>query len=481
MTASPSPSCSRSDAADPFPALSGCRRILVVDDEENIRHMLAVLLRRHGYDVHVSEQAEQALQFLRSRVIDLVLSDIRMPGLDGLQLADALLKRPDPPGLVLMSAFGAHEQAIEAIRRGADDYIAKPFHNEDLLFVLRKVAERRLLRSENLALRAIAAGHATEGDLIARSEAMRGILRMLDKVARHDATVLLSGESGTGKERLARSLHARSHRCDGPFVAINCSAIPETLLESELFGHVRGAFTGADRERQGLFESAAGGTLLLDEIHELPLPLQPKLLRVLQEGEIRRLGDTRTRPIDVRIVAAGSRPLDQLVDEGSFRDDLYYRLNVIALHIPPLRERRDDIPPLIDRFLARARLRFERPIEGFSSEAMRRLLAWSWPGNVRELENVVERAILLAESGHLDVDTLPDPVQAGPATPSGVHAPLPDTLSIKEATRALEKHLIASALRRTGGNRTQASRLLDLSHRALLYKIRDYFPDGAPE
>lgn len=464
---------------DPFRAHPECQRVLVVDDEENIRHLVEVLLGRHGYRVTTASNADHALQHLREHDADLILSDVRMPGMDGLELTRTLRQEGRAAHVVLMSAFGDRQQAIDAIREGAMDHIPKPFRNEDLLFLLRKCAERIALQRENARLRAALESRDADTGLVARSPAMRAILDTVRKIAAYDATVLLAGESGTGKEQIARLIHSLSDRRKGPFVAINCAAIPESLLESELFGHSRGAFTGADRDRQGLFEAASEGTLLLDEIHELPLPIQPKLLRVLQERQIRRVGESRTRPVDARIIAAGITPLEQLVRDGRFREDLFYRLNMISLTLPPLRERAEDIPPLVERFLLHAAHRHGQTVRGFSPSAMNALLHWPWPGNVRELENTVERAVLLADSEVLGPDALPPALRGEETSP---HSPVAlDSLSIKEGTRRLERTLIERALRQTDGNRTHAARLLEISHRALLYKIKDYFPDGPPE
>jgi two-component system response regulator AtoC len=452
--------------------------LLLVDDEENIRFSLARLLERHGYRVTTAVDGEDALQRLQRHEFDIVLSDLRMPKRDGLELLAELRQRRVLANVVLMSAYASRDDALAAVRAGAADYVAKPVNPEELLFTLRKVHERSALQRENEALRRAARGADGFHGILARSAPMRRVFDTVRKIAEYRTTVLLSGESGTGKEMVARALHTSSSRRDAPWVAVNCGAIPEPLLESELFGHVRGAFTDATRDKVGLFEEANGGTLFLDEIGDLPLLLQVKLLRVLQESEIRRVGDNRVRTIDVRIVAASVHDLGQRVREGRFREDLYYRLNVLPLHLPPLRERPEDIPLLADHFVQRLRALLDRDVRGISPQAMATLTEYGWPGNVRELENVIERAMVLSEGSLLGVDDLPDHIRA---TATSVRSLIDtDELSIKRANRVLEATLIQRALERTGGNRTAASRLLEISHRALLYKLKDYFPDGVP-
>ncbi len=453
--------------------------VLVVDDEENVRHLVSLVLRREDLAVEACADGEEALRRIHARDYDVVLCDLRMPQLDGLGLLAKLRDNPGASTVVVMSAYADHDVALDAIRAGAFDYIAKPFRNDELVFTVRKALEHRRLRRENESLRLAARGAEGFAGIIARSPAMTRVFATIRKVADYRSTVLLSGESGTGKEMVARALHTESSRRDGPFVAVNCGAIPEPLLESELFGHVRGAFTDASRDKRGLFEEANGGTLFLDEIGDMPLSLQVKLLRVLQEGEIRRVGDSKSRPIDVRVVAASLHDLDDLVRAGRFREDLFYRLNVLPLRLPPLRERPEDIPLLIEHFLQRYNDLIGTRVHGVSPQAMERLTAYAWPGNVRELENVIERALVLADTDIIGVETLPDALRA-PVSP--LRAVLADDdLSVKRATRAIEILLIARALTKTGGNRTRAAELLELSHRALLYKIKEYFPDGVPD
>ena len=447
-------------------------RALVVDDEENIRLVLRTLLKKHGYDVSTAASAEEALEMLAKEPADFVLADVRMPGMSGLELCGELEARGFGGTIIVMSAFGSVDLAIEAMKAGAYDYVSKPFKQDEVLLALRKAEERESLRRENAKLKAEARDRARLGSMIGASEGMQRIFRMIEKVAGYSTTVLVRGESGTGKELVARALHDRSVRRDAPFVPVNCGAIPEALLESELFGHKRGAFTDAHQDKKGLFEVADGGTLFLDELGELPLALQVKLLRALQEGTIRALGATQDRKVDVRVVAATVRDLEQEVDEGRFREDLYYRLDVLQIVVPPLRDRKEDIPLLLERFMEKNNAKLGTSVEGISAEARRVLLAYGWPGNVRELQNVVERAVVLCERNTIGREDLP-PKLLDPVDPTKLVL-ASDELSIKKMQRFMEKTLIARALERTDGNRTQAAKLLELSHRALLYKLKDY-------
>jgi two-component system response regulator AtoC len=455
------------------------RRVLVVDDEENLRHMLQILLKREGYEPVGASSVDAAVGELAKHPFDVVLVDLRMPGRGGLELVDEVRRRKLDTTVVVMTAYGSREVAIEAMKRGAYDYLSKPFEADELVLLLRKAEERERLFRENQTLRRQlrAGGQEVEGglgDMVAKSARMTEVFRTLRKIAEFKTTVLVGGESGTGKELIARALHQHSPRKDGPFIAVNCGAIPATLLESELFGHRKGAFTDANRDRRGLFEEASGGTLFLDEIGELPLVLQVKLLRVLQEEEIRRLGDIQDIKVDVRVVAATARDLVAEVQRGAFREDLFYRLNVVNLHLPPLRDRREDIPLLVAHFLERMNARMGLSIAGVSPEAMRLLVEHEWPGNVRELENTVERAMVLCEGSQIDAESLPDKLRAGGKTPTPAPARDDADLSIKRASRRSEEDLIRRALVKTGGNRTRAAELLEISHRALLYKIKEY-------
>ncbi|MCC6644196.1 MAG: sigma-54-dependent Fis family transcriptional regulator [Polyangiaceae bacterium] len=448
------------------------RRVLVVDDEENIRVVLRTLLRRVGYEVELAENGERALALAGTFDPDVILTDVRMPRLSGLDLLGALKAKGSQATVIVMSAFGSVDLALEAMKAGAYDYVPKPFKNDEIILALKKAEEREALRRENRALKdEIQRGQQFEA-ILAKSDAMREIFKTIAKIAEFKTTVLISGESGVGKELVARALHQRGGRRAGPFVAVNCGAIPENLLESELFGHKRGAFTDASHDRRGLFEEADRGTLFLDEIGELPLSLQVKLLRVLQAETLRRLGDTRDQKVDVRIIAATHRDLAADVKAGRFREDLYYRLNVLPLHVPPLRERKDDIALLVDHFIARNNARLGTDIRGLDPEARRLLLGYAWPGNVRELENSIERAMVLAEGDVIAGRDLPERVRD---TEDPIQMQLASgDLSIKKASRVIEEVLIRRALQKTRGNRTRAAELLEISHRALLYKIKDY-------
>jgi two-component system response regulator AtoC len=452
------------------------RQVLLVDDEEPLRHMLGVLLAREGYQVTAVGSAAQALAELAQRQFDVVLSDIRMPQLGGLELLDEIRRRGLGSTVIMMSAYGSVDVALEAIKRGAYDYVAKPFKPDEVVLVLRKAEEReRLLRENQTLRRSLAQAQSpstTAAGIITRGGRMADVLKTVRKIAEYKTTVLLTGESGTGKELVARAIHRGSPREAEPFVAVNCGAIPETLLESELFGHKKGAFTDAYRDKRGLFEEASGGTLFLDEIGELPLGLQVKLLRVLQEETIRPVGATADKKIDVRVVAATVRDLAAEVRAGRFREDLFHRINVIPVQLPPLRDRREDIPPLIEHFLAKLNAKLGTRVDGVAPEAMKLLLDHGWPGNVRELENTVERAMVLAEGTRIEPTCLPDKLRE---TTDPVRVTLRSgELSIKKTVRVIEEELIRKALRETRGNRTNAAKILEISHRALLYKIKEY-------
>jgi two-component system response regulator AtoC len=446
-------------------------RILIVDDDEALRESLEMVLAAEGYEVVTAPEADTALALLERHDVDLVLCDLRMPGIDGMELLPQLVRRLPGVPVILMSAYGSTDLAVEAMQRGAYDYLSKPFQPSEVLLTLRKARERERLRRSNDLLQREVDRAVGQRPIVAASAIMIDVLELIERAAEYKATVLVTGESGTGKEVLARAIHAQSPRRNEPFVAVNCGAIPENLLESELFGHAKGAFTGADRARRGLFAEADGGSLFLDEIGELPASLQVKLLRVLQEEEVRPVGESKPRSIDVRVIAATARDLEREVGEGRFREDLYYRLNVLHVQVPALRERREDIPLLVDHFLGCARERVGRPVRSIADDALEKLSSYSWPGNVRELENVMERALILCDGDRITAAELPEAVVAGRA-----HGQPPRTgeLSLRRARRAVEAETIRKALRATGGNRTHAAKLLEISHRALLYKIKEY-------
>lgn len=440
--------------------------ILVVDDESAMRHMLGLLLLRAGYVVREAENGRQALGMLQENPCDILLCDVRMPQLGGLELLDEIQKWKTAPTVIMMTAYGSIDQALDCMKRGAYDYISKPFKPDEVVLTLRKAEERLGLQRENQRLRkeldAEDSGHA----LVYRSEAMTRVVDVVQKVAPSSSAVLITGETGTGKELVARALHRCSGRPGEKFFSLNCSAVPDGLLESELFGHVRGAFSGAERDRDGLFLAADGGTLFLDEIADMPLHLQPKLLRVLQEGEVRRVGETHSRRVATRILAATAADLKKAVSEGRFREDLYYRLNVVEISLPPLRERPEDIKPLTEHFLTQIARREKRPIPHFSSECLDILKKYPWPGNIRELGNFIERTLIFCRDKIIGLDSLPWEIRRDNRNPAEI--------SLKNATARLEKEFIRKALARTGGNRTHAARLLEISLRALIYKIKEY-------
>lgn len=449
------------------------QHVLLVDDEPGIRETLSVTLDQAGYRVSLAATAEDALKVLSREAVQIVLSDIRMPGMGGEALLDRIQAEWPDVTVILMSAYGNEEKALELIKRGAYDYISKPILRlGEVVLTLRKAEERERLKAENRTLRKALGKEVGFPDFIGRSPPMLRVFETIRKIAEYKTTVLITGESGTGKELVARALHTNSGRQNASFVAVNCGAIPANLLESELFGHRRGAFTDATRDKRGLFEEANHGTLFLDEIGELPIELQVKLLRALQEEQIRRVGDTHDIQLDVRVIAATVRDLAQDVEEGRFREDLFYRLNVFQIHMPPLRERQGDIPDLVDHFLQRVNGRLGRRIEKVEPDALKSLLGHPFPGNVRELENTIEHAAVLSDGATIRLDDLPDKVRA--AAPASEQLLLDGDLSIKRAIRRIEGELIRRALEKTGGNRTNAAKLLEISHRALLYKIKDY-------
>ncbi|HEU4452252.1 MAG TPA: sigma-54 dependent transcriptional regulator [Longimicrobium sp.] len=448
-------------------------KILVVDDEPAIRFSLAELLEADGHEVREAAHAPAALAALEEDAADLVVSDLTMPAMDGMQLLEEVRARHPGTLFVLMTAHGDERTAVRALREGAYDYVPKPFDNEEIRAAVRRAREVLSLRAENARLREELAG-AFRG-LIGNSPALRDVQRVIRRAGPTDATVLVTGESGTGKEVVARALHAESRRRAGPFVALNCSALPADLVESELFGHLKGAFTGADRDREGMFEAAHRGTLFLDEIGDLALPAQAKLLRALEERQVTRLGSTRPVDVDVRVVAATNRPLERMAAEGSFRDDLLYRLRVIALHLPPLRERREDVLPIAHHFLAEMAARHGREIRGFGEGARRALLAYDWPGNVRELRNAVERAVVMTEGEMVEAGDLPPQLgeSAAPLRPvEAALAGLSFTEARERAVEAFERGFLEAALERHGGNVSATARALGLHRQSLQKKLR---------
>ena len=449
-------------------------RILIVDDDDALRESLELILSAEGYTVLSANHGEAALELIEENAVEVVLCDLRMPGLDGFDLIPQISRQLPGVPIILMSAHGTDDLAVEAIKRGAYDYLAKPFQPAEIRLTLVKAHEREQLRRKNDLLQREMSRSLGERAIVAASDGMIELLEMLERTAAYKSTVLITGESGTGKEVIARAIHAQSPRREAPFVAVNCGAIPENLLESELFGHAKGAFTGAARAHRGLFVEANQGTLFLDEIAELPPSLQVKLLRAIQEEEVRPVGETKSKQVDVRVIAATARDLTREIAEKRFREDLFYRLNVVRLEVPPLRERRPDIPLLVDHFLSRFRETLGKNVRRITDEALERLVGYAWPGNVRELENLIERALILSDGDALEVSALPEAVLR-PDTPlSSVESEPAEDLSLKRARQAFEAQVIRKALVRTGGNRTHAAKLLEISHRALLYKIKDY-------
>lgn len=446
------------------------KHVLVVDDEENMRHMLCLLLAREGYRVSAAEHGAQALELLMRDPADIVLCDLKMPVMGGMEFLEACQEKGLEPTLIVMSAYGTLDTALEAMKKGAYDYVQKPFKPDEVILTIRKAEERERLRRENLRLKEELALKSSYGDMVGQSQAMKEIFSTIEKVAPFGITVLILGESGTGKELIARAIHEKSPRASQPFLALNCGAVPHALMESELFGHVKGAFTDAVQERKGMFVAADKGTLFLDEVGELPREVQVKLLRVLQDQEVRPLGGTKSQKVDVRILAATSRDLEQDVRQGRFREDLFYRLNVVTIKVPPLRERLEDIPLLVEHFISKLRRKLKVEVEGITLRALSVLMRYWWPGNVRELENVMERAMVLCDRRRLDLEDLPERIRAQ----AEERSPIPQAdLRLRPRLRSLERELIKEALERTGGNRTQAAKLLGITHRALMYKLRE--------
>src|SRR5687768_137728 len=448
--------------------------VLIIDDEPGLRQTVSLILSEDGYQVAAASDGEEGLAKALEQQPDIILCDVKMPRMPGLEFLERYKAANGTGMVIMMTAYGSMELAVQAMKKGAYDYLSKPFSPDELMLTLKKAEERESLRREVSRLREEVSISKRYRQIISKSPAMTKALEVAAKVAKHRSPVLITGESGTGKELVARLIHDESDRAKaGAFVPVNCGAIPENLLESELFGYVRGAFTGADREKPGLFEVASGGTLLLDEVGEMPTTLQVKLLRVLQESEIRRLGDTRSRSVDVRLVTATNKELEEEIREDNFRRDLYYRIAVVPIHLVPLRQRREEVPLLVRHFIDQYNRKLRLNLGGINQDAMRMLLAYHWPGNVRELENTIERAMVLADGPDLSVDDLPPHISA--PVPSLDGAMLEDDeLSVKKHGAALERRLIRLALERTGGNKTRAAELLELSSRALLYKIREY-------
>ena len=462
------------------------KQILVVDDEPNLRRVLRAQLERDGYDVHTAEDGEQALALLHEHHIDLVITDLRMPKLDGMELLRRVTALEDPMPVVMITAHGTVDTAVEALKTGAFDYITKPFDQEDVRTIVRKAVRTQDLSATEASRPSLVAG--LEGGrygIIGQSPSLLDLYAVLDRVADTPTTVLVTGESGTGKELVARALHENSSRRDKPFIKVHCAAIPRDLMESELFGYERGAFTGAVGSKPGRFELASAGTLFLDEIGSIPVEMQVKLLRALQESEFERVGGVRTIRVDVRLVAATNTDLKKEIAAGAFREDLYYRLNVVPMRLPPLRERREDIPLLVSHFVRKFDARLRKNVTGIQPEALNVLLEHPWPGNIRELENVIERAVLFCDGDALRASDLPSELHRTPEPPHAVtSAARPAAATspaatdglkeqVKAAMSRLERELIVKALEQTGGNVTHAARLLKISRKGLQLKMKE--------
>ena len=449
-------------------------RVLIVDDERSMRELLEIWFLQRGTEVDVAPDGAKAITLINSHAYDLILTDMRMPKSSGMEvLTHARKTLPDTP-VIMMTAFASPETAVSAMKLGALDYFTKPFKLDAVQVVVDKALAQRALVVENRRLREELANRTRVGNLIGRSDAMRQVFDLIRRMARTPANVLILGESGTGKDLVARAIHHEGPRADGPFRVINCGAIPDNLLESELFGHRKGAFTGATADRDGIFQSASGGTIFLDEIAELPLAMQVKLLRVLQEKRVRAVGAVEELPVDVRVIAATNRDLAGEVKAGRFREDLFYRLNVLTIDLPPLRARPSDIPLLANHFLAKYATEFAKPVTAIAPPAMRRLLAWPFGGNVRELENVIERAVALVDGTEITQADLPPALHQAQ---SSVAAPAPDAafpatgVDLDGAIETLERRLISAALAHTGGQKKAAARLLGISFRSLRYRL----------
>ncbi len=458
------------------PTIVEKKQVLVVDDEPNLRRVLAALIERDGHEVHAAEHGEAALEFLREHHVDLVVTDLRMPRVDGMELFSQVSRSSPGLPVIILTAHGTVDGAVEALKKGAFDYLTKPFDQAEIRNVVKKALRTRELDQADATFEGDKSGPFARHGIIGDSDRILAVYAILDKVADTPTTVLVTGESGTGKELVARALHENSSRRDKPFIKVNCAAIPKDLMESELFGYERGAFTGAVTSKPGRFELAAGGTLFLDEIGEIPVEMQVKLLRVLQEGEFERVGGVKTLKVDVRLVAATNRELRREIERGAFRDDLYYRLNVVPIVLPALRERAHDIPLLVDAFLGKFNARLKKHVTSVDAEAMQRLISYAWPGNIRELENVMERAVLFSDGARITERDLSPDVRGGASTrPPPMVDPSSDGLKeqVKAATSRLERQIIERALDQTSGNVTHAARLLKISRKGLQLKMKE--------
>ena len=444
------------------------QRILIVDDEENVLALCQTILEKRGYEVECASTAEEALDRLETELFDVVVTDLKMPGMSGLDLlTKGKALNPSMP-FIMLTAFGTVHSAVEAMKEGAYDYLIKPVDNEEFKLVVEKALELHGLQREVARLRSQLEIDLDFQDIVGQSKAMRAVFRLIRMVAKSNATILIQGESGTGKELIARALHLHSDRSDGPFIAIDCASLPETLLESELFGHVRGAFTGASANKKGLFVEARDGTILLDEIGDTTMAFQSKFLRVLQENQVRPVGTNKSVKVNIRVIAATNKDLKKEVERKAFREDLFYRLAVVPIHLPPLRDRRDDIPLLIDHFIKKSCRENGFQPKKISPQGMRQLIEYQWPGNVRELENVVARAVLISSGTEITPDCL------FPLTPTSDTVPPSLPQRTKKTLEAVERQKIIDALHKVNGNRSRAARLLGISRAAFYKKLRSY-------
>jgi len=447
--------------------------VLVVDDEPLQRDILQTILREEGYDVETASSVDEALQVVKENPPKIILTDLKMPDRSGMELLDEInnMKPHAPPAIIIMTAFGTISSAVEAIKKGAYDYLTKPLDKETVVYKVKQALERQNLLYENLQLKDALYEKFNIQGIVGKSSVMKELINTMKKVAPTNATVLILGESGTGKELVARALHYNSPRRNRPFTAINCASIPENLLESELFGYEPGAFTGATSRKRGLIEATSGGTLFLDEIGDMPLNLQAKLLRVLQDGEVRRLGGKESFKVDIRTVAATHQDLERLVDEGLFRQDLYYRLRVVTLRIPPLRERKEDIPLLTDFFIERFSREYGRELKGMDREALQALMGYDWPGNVRQLQSVIERAVIMSEGEMITLRDVKDELTHKKSTPGTLEIELPDEGIIFEE---LEKALLRKAMEKANNVAKKAAELLGMSYKTFWYRWEKY-------
>lgn len=446
--------------------------ILIVDDEATQRKVLSGFLKKQGYKIFEASSGKQAIEIASNNLIDLILTDFKMPDITGLEVLKSVRSINPEVAVVIMTAFGTIESAVEAMREGAYDYLTKPINLDELEILINRIFEQQRLVSENRLLKEQIKEKFSFLEIISQSAVMENVLNTASRVARSKASVLIRGESGTGKELIAKAIHYNSQRKDKPFIAVNCAALNENLLESELFGHEKGAFTGADKQRRGRFELANGGSIFLDEIGDIPLATQVKLLRVLQEQQFERVGGTETINVDVRIIAATNRNLEELIKAGAFREDLFYRLNVVTIDIPPLRKRRDDIPVLLEYFLKRFASEYGRNNLAFSKEAWDILIRYDYPGNIRELENIVQRAVILSRDDLITTNELPQVVKEFKKE-SDLQKP-PTISSLPEQVEKLEKELIFEALRLSNGNQSKAAEMLNISERNLRYRLKKW-------